>query len=116
MKEILLKDSFKEIKFSIEIAESFERRLIGLMFQKGLDENTGLLITRCNSIHTFFMRFPIDVIFLNEKYEIIKIIENLKPWRFTRMYFKATQVLEINGGELSKYYKNLKELEVQCIN
>ena len=59
----------------IFIASTFLERLKGLMFDKKLGEDfDGMLIKQCNSIHTFFMNYNIDVLFLNKKLEVIKII------------------------------------------
>ncbi|MDH5581460.1 MAG: DUF192 domain-containing protein [Bdellovibrionales bacterium] len=91
-------------------------RMVGLMFRSGLHEGEGLLIRPCNSIHTFFMRFNIDVLFLDKEYRVLKIIRNLRPWRMTRMYFKASQVLELQGGTLSEEIHENDQLEVLCTN
>lgn len=106
----------------IEVAEaaieatSALTRLKGLMFAKEMVGYDGLFIRPCNSIHTFFMRFPIDVLFMNKNFKIIKIVKNLSPWRMTRMYFSAHQVLEIKGGTLDERIQEGDVLEVVCIN
>jgi uncharacterized membrane protein (UPF0127 family) len=51
-------------------------------------------------IHTFFMKFPIDAIFLNHKFRVVRIIENMKPWRLSPWVFSADSVLELKGGIL----------------
>jgi uncharacterized membrane protein (UPF0127 family) len=86
----------------MKMANSFFDRLNGLMFTKKLEGFDGLLINPCNSIHTFFMLMSLDVIFLDRDLKIIKIIYDLKPWRLTWMYFKATQVLEMKAGTLQR--------------
>lgn len=85
-----------------KIANGFFDRLIGLMFKKEMKGFNALLIEPCNSIHTFFMRYDIDVVFLSKNNEVIKIIRNMKPWRMSWMYFRATKVLELKGGALPK--------------
>lgn len=92
----------------IKIYDSLFMRVKGLMFRKSLEDNSGIIIVPCNSIHTFFMRFNIDVIFLDSENKIVKIVRNLRPWRMTRMYLKAKKVIELNGGELPE---NIKEGE-----
>src|SRR5689334_21896871 len=70
------------------VAESFFRRLKGLIGRKSLKEGEGLLITRCKDIHMWFMRVPIDVVFLrtegNEKgtplFRVTSVREQLQPW------------------------------------
>tara|TARA_R110000868_G_scaffold164359_3_gene396855 strand:+ start:786 stop:1133 length:348 start_codon:yes stop_codon:yes gene_type:complete len=94
------------------IADTFISRARGLMFRKDLSDFDGMLIAPCNSIHTVGMLFSIDVVFLNKKFEVIKIIENLKPYRMTRPYFKAFQVLELAAGTLANRLKCGDQLEI----
>ena len=93
-------------------AESFFDRLIGLMFSKEMGEFDGLLLKSCRSIHTFFMNYPIDAIFLNDEMEVIHIVRNMRPWRITGFYFKASQVLEIKGGTLPDHILKGDRVEV----
>jgi uncharacterized protein len=87
----------------VKIANTAIDRMIGLMFSSDLSGFDGLLISPTNSIHTFFMRYELDIIFLNKENKVVKIIRNMKPWRMTRMYFKAVKVLEMKGGTLPVY-------------
>ena len=64
-----------------EIAESAFERMRGLIGRRGLGPGKGMLITKCNCIHTFFMRFPIDATFLDRKGEVVKVVRNIRPWR-----------------------------------
>ena len=73
----------------IEIAESFLSRFCGLMLRKNLPEGRGLLLAPCNSVHMGFMRFAIDVIYLDENFCIKKIVRNLRPWIGLSMCFGA---------------------------
>ena len=84
---------------NINVANTFMERLKGLMFDKEMKGMDGLLINNCNSIHTFFMNYSIDALFLDSNNKIVKIIKNLAPWRITGIYFKANKVLEIKGGQ-----------------
>ena len=70
-----------EIKVEIEIARHFWRRAIGLLGRRSLGAHQGLLITPCDSVHTFFMRWPIDVVFIDRAGTITRIVERLQPWR-----------------------------------
>ena len=65
----------------IKVADSFLQRLRGLMFSKRLPPAQGLLLKRCASVHTAFMRYAIDVVYLDAQGRILKCIANLKPWR-----------------------------------
>ena len=61
----------------IKEAKSFKERLLGLMFKKDIKE--GLLFNNCRSIHTFFMKEPIDIICTDKKDNIIKTYKSVKP-------------------------------------
>ncbi len=98
MKQARVNDQI--ISEKVKVAETFFSRLVGLMFKSNMNGYDSLLIKKCNSIHTFFMRFSIDAVFLNSDFEIVKIYRFMKPWRMTRMVFKATQVLELKAGAL----------------
>ena len=64
-----------------EKAESHWARLMGLMGRRGLPEGGALLITPCSSVQTFFMRFAIDVVFLDGDGQVVKVVPALKPYR-----------------------------------
>jgi uncharacterized membrane protein (UPF0127 family) len=84
-----------------ERALSFVDRFMGLMGRRSLAFGEGMHIAPCNSIHTFFMRIPIDVAFLDRDGLIIKQIPAMPPWRVSSVYFKAHSVLELPAGTLS---------------
>ena len=90
----------KEIE--ILIADSFFTRLAGLMFRKKLPAATGLLLAPCNSVHMCFMRFAIDVIYLDKDYKILKVVKNLRPWIGLSMCAKAYATLEMAAGEAER--------------
>jgi len=81
-----------------EAASTFFARLKGLQFRKELHKGSGLLLTPCNSIHMFFMRFPIDAVFIDAVNVIVHIEENIKPWRISKTVGKARSVLELPSG------------------
>ena len=64
-----------------EVAESAFERMRGLIGRSSLATGKGMLITKCNCIHTFFMRFPIDATFLDRKGAVVKVVRNIRPWR-----------------------------------
>jgi len=78
--------------------KSFFKRNNGLMFKKPLNKNQALMITGCNCIHTFFMNFSIDVIYLNKKHEIKKIKKNIKPYKLTMPVIGSWSVIECTTG------------------
>lgn len=89
----------KVLSNDILIAESILDRMIGLMFKKEMAGYEGLLIMPCRSIHTFFMRYSLDIVFLSSDNRIIKIIRDLKPWRLTWIYIRAIKTLELPAGK-----------------
>lgn len=78
-------------------ATTFLKRLKGLLGRKALSENEVLLISPCNSVHTFGMRFPVCVIFLGSQNQVLKIVPSLRPWRFC-FCLHASCVLELTVG------------------
>ena len=80
------------------IADTFWKRSIGLMGRSGLKVGQGLLLRPCRSIHTCFMRFAIDVIFLDAKNQVVRIQSNVKPWRVVWGGWKAHSVIEVQSG------------------
>lgn len=92
----------------IKIASSFLARLKGLMFTNNLNKDEGLLITPCNSIHTCFMHYPIDAVFIDDTHKIVALYENLSPWiGFTKIHFRAASVIELPAGSCKEF--DLKE-------
>lgn len=86
----------------IELAESFLSRFRGLMLRANLPEGRGLLLAPCNSVHMGFMRFSIDVIYLDENFCIKKIVQNLRPWIGFSACFGAWGALELPSGEAER--------------
>jgi uncharacterized membrane protein (UPF0127 family) len=85
----------------VKLASNIDERMLGLMFKKEMPGCDGLLIAPCTSIHTFFMKMNIDVIFMDRNFKIVKLIYNMKPWRMTLISFRSYQVLEMKAGTLS---------------
>ncbi len=84
----------------VEPAFSFFKRLKGLMFAPSLPAGCGLLLAPCPQIHTCFMRFAIDVLFLAEDGTVLYVKENMKPWRMSPFFSHAVQTLEMPAGTL----------------
>jgi len=79
-------------------ADTFFKRLKGLMFRKGLEKGEALIIEPCKSIHMFFMYFPVDAIFLDENNRVVKVYENLRPPSITGIIKNASRVVEVAEG------------------
>ena len=87
-----------ELAAEVRLATSLWARFWGLMGRRSLPDGHGLLIRPCSSVHMFFMRFPIDVIFLDREDRVVKIIPAMKPWRAALGGRGAHSALELNAG------------------
>ena len=83
------------------IADTATRRLKGLLGRKELRAGEGLLIRPAAAIHTAFMQFPIDVVFLDRDLRVVGVEPELRPWR-TAARRGARAVLELAAGECSR--------------
>lgn len=83
------------------LAETPLTRLKGLLGRSGLERGEGLLLRPASSIHTFFMRFPIDAVFLDRDLVVLSVSSHLKPWR-TAGKRGAKAVLELPAGEAER--------------
>jgi len=79
----------------VRIADSLLGRLVGLLGKQSLDQDSGLLIFPSNSIHTLGMRFPIDVVFLDQDWRVEDLCESVPPFRLIWPRWKARSVLEV---------------------
>jgi len=101
MREVLIRSS-ESVLCLAEVAENPWTRCWGLLGRKGLPENRGLLIRPCKSVHTFFMRFPIDVVYLTTDNTVAKTCSRLHPFRFSAGGRQAHSVLELPAGLLNR--------------
>lgn len=94
-----LTTTHNDVIFShVVIAKTFWDRLKGLMFTQELPQGQALWIKPCKSVHTFFMSFPLDVVFLSEDMRVVKVVDALPPYRISPLVRNATSVLECNAG------------------
>jgi uncharacterized membrane protein (UPF0127 family) len=82
-------------------ARTLGERTRGLLGRKGLEPGEGLLIRRTSSIHTFFMAFPIDVVFLDRSERVRSIARGVRPFR-VRLRPGSRSVLELAAGEAAR--------------
>jgi len=99
--KVYAKESGAVIAQNCVIADGMLERMVGLLNHSSLPESHGLLLNPCNQVHTFFMRFPIDAVFLSADNEVLACLE-LWPWRLSRMIFKARKILELPLGSARK--------------
>jgi len=83
----------------LEVADSGPKRNKGLLGRDGLAPGEGLWIVPCESVHTFFMRFPIDLVYLDRKNIVRKARSAVGPWRLSAC-FSAHSVLELPAGTI----------------
>ena len=80
-----------------EIPESSFGRARGLIGRSGLEPGSGMLIDAAPSVHMFFMRFPIDVVFLDRDRKVVRVVHGLRPWRVAGAR-RAVAALELPAG------------------
>ena len=78
-------------------------RFLGLMGRRELPEEHCLYLRPASSIHMFFMRFPIDAVFLDADGRVLRVYERLRPWRVTRVVRKAKACVELAAGRSSHF-------------
>lgn len=86
----------------LSVAKTFVSRGLGLLLHKSLSSEEGLLIYDCPIIHTCFMSFPIDCVFVDKKMVVQAVAENVKPWRMSKYYWKASAVIEMAAGSVQR--------------
>lgn len=97
--KVKIKETDRVILNHVEIADTFFKRFKGLMGRKNLEKGRGMKINPCNSIHCFFMRIPIDVLFISKEHTVLKIITDMKPWKISPLVRGAKYVIEANSNE-----------------
>jgi uncharacterized membrane protein (UPF0127 family) len=87
----------------LRVADTHWSRFCGLMGtgSESFPAGQGLWIVPSRGIHTFAMRFPIDVVYLDGDKVVVYLQENLKPWRLAPVRLRATSVLELPGNTLT---------------
>ena len=83
------------------LADTPWTRLRGLLGRHGLGADEGLLLRPAGSVHMLFMRFPIDVVFLDGEDTVVKIVPGLRPWRFAAAR-RAKRTLELAAGAAAR--------------
>jgi len=83
----------------LEVADSGHKRNKGLLGRKGLAPGEGLWIVPCESVHTFFMQFPIDLVYLDRKNRVRKVRHSVPAWRLSAC-LTAHSILELPAGAI----------------
>ena len=102
MKQGALVDSQtgRAVVSEVFVANNAKERLFGLLALPKLEANSGLLLMRCRSIHTCFMSYVIDIVFLDDSWTVQKLCPSLAPWRMATC-LRATHTLELLDGQIA---------------
>jgi uncharacterized protein len=84
----------------IKIAQNPWTRMKGLIGSRDFASGEALIITHCQSIHMFFMKFPIDVIFCDRQDRVVGLCSGIKPFCLSPIYFKASYAIELPSGSI----------------
>jgi len=82
---------------AVELADTSAKRRVGLLKHKGLGPGEGLWIVPCESVHTFFMKFPIDLVYVDKKKRVRKVRSAVPAWRLS-LCLTAHSILELPAG------------------
>ncbi len=107
--KIINKTNGQCISSDAKVAKTFIERLVGLLNRKSLPPEEALIFYNVSSIHMFFMRFPIDVVFLDSNMQVIRICQNLKPWRLASC-LKAAITIELPNGRAENTHLALGDI------
>ncbi len=86
----------------VRVADTVWSRFMGLMFARELPTGHGLAIRPCNSIHMFFMRFALDVVFVDGEGRVVRVLESIRPWRASSFVRGAKAAIELPAGTTAR--------------
>jgi uncharacterized membrane protein (UPF0127 family) len=86
---------------AVELADTSETRRVGLLKHTRLEPGSGLWIVPCESVHTFFMKFPIDLVYLDKQRKVRKVRHAVPAWRLSAC-LTAHSILELPAGTAEK--------------
>jgi uncharacterized protein len=85
-----------------EMANTPLARMKGLLGKDRMPGDYGLVITGCQSIHMLFMKFAIDVVFIDDKNNVVGLTENIQPFSLSPVFWKASSAIELSVGTIKK--------------
>lgn len=98
--KLINQDNGEILANHVTVANTFIKRLKGLMFTKNLPSGCALLIQPCQSVHTFFMNYELDILYLDGVGKVVAVDEQLKPGKIGRFVKDAKVVVEIPAGTI----------------
>lgn len=101
--KVLDKDTEAVVAENVIPAYTFGSRLMGLMFKKQLQPKSGVHIKPCASVHTFFMKFPIDVIYVDQDMQVVGLEHSLEPGKIGKRFKNVHSVIEVEAGSIKHH-------------
>jgi len=92
------------------IADSFLKRLVGLLNRKSLNPQEALVLAPSNCIHSLFMRFTIDALFLDKAGKVVGSLSSFRPFRFSPLFFKSYLTIELPESTIKRSQTQLGDL------
>lgn len=86
----------------VRVARSMISRMVGLLNRSRFEPGEALVLPGCNAVHTCFMRFPIDVVFVNAAWTVVALQPRMPAWRFSPVIWQASRVIELPPGTLER--------------
>ena len=100
---------------AVTVASGFWGRFRGLMLHPGLAPDQAVLLADCASVHTCFMRFALDVVYLDREGTVVRLVPRLRPWRFSAGGKGAAHVLELAAGGIARFGIRAGERLEECL-
>lgn len=91
----------------VKMAKTFFTRSVGLLSKASISDDEGLIIKPCCSVHTFFMKFNIDVLFINKQNKIIALYKNVPKNKILPIHLNSNYVIELSAGSINS--KNIQK-------
>ena len=84
----------------VRLADDLLARMRGFLFRREPSPGEGILLSPCQAVHMFGMRFPLDVVFIDESGTVVATHPDLRPWKWTGLHRKALHALEVPAGTI----------------
>jgi uncharacterized membrane protein (UPF0127 family) len=91
-----------EVAAAARLADNPWSRMVGLLGRKRLPDGEALILRPCSSIHTLFMRFPIDIVYVDKEARVLKVVPSLKPFRFSGTLRSGHCTIELPVGTIAR--------------
>ena len=98
----------------LEPKNSFTQKLQGLLGVKNLEPNKGIILTKCKQVHTFGMKFPIDIVVLDKDFRVIDFVSDLKANKISPYYRKGYYIIELAANsDNENLFKDINQLTLK---